>query len=161
MKMIETNLADCWKKCIDSKVSMPITTLRIYNSGGDLASCLISNEASAIQCQQAPCEHMDVGVQSNSTVDNRPEMHGLTKDPIEDNTKMDTDEQESTLLDVRETIETFTTGTTDQIVSSTPPSRNTQQYERINYSRRTRPYRNSENLILKYAVLDFWNPFTM
>ena len=43
---------------------------------------------------------------------------------------MDTDEQESTLLDVRETTENFTTGTTNQTtVSSTPPSRNTQQYE--------------------------------
>ena len=70
---------------------------------------------------------MDVDVQSNSTVDNRPEMHSLTKDPIEDNTRMDTDEQESTLLDVRETIETFTTDQT--MVSSTPPSHNTQQYE--------------------------------
>ena len=35
------------KKCIDSKVSMPITTLRIYNNSGDQASYLISNEASA------------------------------------------------------------------------------------------------------------------
>ena len=109
---------------------MPITTLRIYNSSGDLASCLISNEASAIQCQQVPCEYMDVDVQSNSTIDNRSEMHSPTRDPIEANNRMDTDEQESTLLDVRETTENFTTGTTDQTtVSSTPPSRNTQQYE--------------------------------
>ena len=147
MKMIETSLADCWKRCIQSKVSMPITTLRIYDSSGDLALCLTSNEASKTQCQQAASEKMDQDVQTSTTLHNTPEIHEVAKNPLTEipidnsttssfpddaSAQTDTDEPESTLVDVRETTESFSVTTTSRsTVSSTPPSHSTQYEPKI------------------------------
>ena len=49
LKMEEDYLKECWERCIDQNITMPIENVRVYNSKGDLVSMRMAHPSENIQ----------------------------------------------------------------------------------------------------------------
>ena len=57
LKMEEDYLKECWERCIDQNITMPIENVRVYNSKGDLVSMRMAHPSENIQQPEHSLPH--------------------------------------------------------------------------------------------------------